>query len=72
MPDHILSDRHLIVNLPVMHLELQPDKVREDGGGSRLCFYGRRALAWYWPDDGESISSLVFDDGGRVMSWGGV
>lgn len=54
MPHHILRDRHLVVDLPVMHLELQPHEIRQDGGGSRLGFYRRCALARLRADDGES------------------
>ena len=54
MPHHLLRDRHIVVYLPVVHLELEPDEVRQDGRAARLRLDGGRALAWFGADDGEA------------------
>ena len=56
MPHHLLRDRHVIVYLPIVHLELEPDEVGQDGRAARLRFYrGGCALAWFGADDGEAV-----------------
>lgn len=56
MPHHLLRDRHVIVYLPIVHLELEPDEVGQDGRAARLRFDGGCALAWFGADDGEAVS----------------
>lgn len=38
-----------------MHLELEPDKVGQDGRAARLRFDGGGPLARFGPDDGEAV-----------------
>jgi len=55
-----------------MHLELQPHEIRQDGGGSRLGFYRRCALARLRADDGESVRvHLIFGGEGGGTGRGG-
>ena len=51
MPHHILRDRHIMVDLPVIHLELQSYEIRQDGRAACLCFNRWRALAWSRAND---------------------
>lgn len=55
MPHHLLRDRHVVVDLPVVHLEVQPDEVGQDGRAARLRFDGRGALARFGGFDGEAV-----------------
>ena len=36
MAHHIFRNRHIIVNLPVMHLELEPDEIGQNGRAACL------------------------------------
>ena len=47
MSHHILSDRHIVVDLPIVHLELEPDEVGQDGGAPRLRFDRDDTLAGF-------------------------
>jgi hypothetical protein len=51
MPYHILCDGHIMINLPIVDLELQPYEVGQDGRGARLCLDGRRLLSGSGADD---------------------
>jgi hypothetical protein len=53
MPDHILRDQELVVDLAVVHLKLEPDEVRQDRRVARLCTDGHYSLAGFRSDDGE-------------------
>lgn len=55
MPHHILRDRYICVNLPVVHLELEPDEVGQNRRAARLRFYWDRTLAGFGGDDGEAV-----------------
>ena len=55
MPHHLLRDRHIIVDLPVMHLELEPDEIRQDRRAARLRFYRGCTLAGFGSDDWEAV-----------------
>lgn len=55
MPHHLLRDRHIIVDLPIMHLELEPDEIRQDRRGARLRFYRGCSLARFGDDDGQTL-----------------
>lgn len=61
MPDHILRNGHIMIHLPVVDLELQPHKVREDRRRSSLGSDGRLFLAGAWT--GEREAGLVSQDG---------
>jgi hypothetical protein len=54
MTHHILSYPHIIVDLPIVHLEYQPDEVREDRGASCPCLDRRYPLACLWTNDWEA------------------
>ena len=41
---HVLRNRHVMVDLAVVHLKLQPDEIRQNGRAARLCLDGRRTL----------------------------
>ena len=76
MPNHLLRDRHIIVNLPIVHLELEPDEVGQDRRAAGLRFDGARTLAGFRGDDGEAAirdDQRVSDrliDGGVGLSMG--
>ena len=53
MAHHIFRNRHIIVNLPVMHLELEPDEIGQDGRAACLCLNRRSILARLGGGDGE-------------------
>ena len=55
MAHHLFRNRHFIINLPVMHLELEPDEVGQDGRAACLRFNGRSILAGFWGDDWEPV-----------------
>lgn len=55
MPHHLLRDRHIIVDLPIMHLELEPDEIRQDRRAARLRFYWGCALASFGDDDWQTV-----------------
>ncbi len=52
--DHILRYPDILIDLAVVHLEDETDKVREDGGTSGLSFDRWRSFAWLWSDDGQA------------------
>ena len=62
MPHHLLRDRYIDVNLPVVHLELKPDKVGQNRRAARLRFNRGYTLAGFGGDDREAIGR----DGARV------
>ena len=65
MPYHVLRDRYIGVNFPVVHLELEPDEVGQDRRAARLRFYRGCTLAGFGGDDGEAVSR----DEARVSGW---
>ena len=56
MPHHLFRDRYIGVNLPVVHLELEPDEVGQNCRAARLRFYRGCTLARFGGDDGEAVS----------------
>lgn len=54
-----------MVDLPVVHLELEPDEVGQYGRGARLRFDWGGPLAGFGLDDGEAVGG----EGGRVSGW---
>ena len=57
MSHHILGDGHVVVDLPVVHLELEPHEAGQDGGGARLrSDRRRRFLAGLGAYDGEAVA----------------
>ncbi len=57
MPNHVLCDRHIMVDLPVVDLELQSYKVRQYGSGAGLSLDWRSFLAWDGTDNWETLES---------------
>ena len=55
MPHHLLRDRYIVVNLPVVHLELEPDEVGQNRRAARLRFYRGCTLAGFGDDDWEAV-----------------
>jgi hypothetical protein len=53
--DHILSDSDIVVDLAVVDLEDQADKVGQDGGTACLCLDRRGTLAGLGSNDGQSV-----------------
>lgn len=45
MPDHSLCNQHIIINLPIMHLKLQPDEVGQNCCGPGFGFDGTEFYA---------------------------
>lgn len=54
MSDHIFCDSHVVVDLAIVYLEFETDKVGEDGGRSCLRSDGRNFLAWLGTDNWET------------------
>ena len=65
MPHHLLRDRYIGVDLPVVHLELEPDEVGQNCCAARLRFYRVCTLAGFGGDDGEAVGG----DWARVSGW---
>ena len=55
MPHHLLRDSNIIIYLPVVHLELEPDKIGQDRGAARLRFDWGCTLAGFRGDDWEAV-----------------
>ena len=55
MPYHLLRDRYIGVNLPIVHLELEPDEVGQNRRAARLRFNRGCTLAGFGVDDGEAV-----------------
>lgn len=51
MSHHILRNRHIVVHLSIVDLELQADEVWEDGRGAGLC--ADRVYLHAWDDLGD-------------------
>lgn len=49
---HVLRDSDVVIDLPIVDLELQPHEVRQDGRRARLRLYRRRPLSRRAADDG--------------------
>lgn len=61
-PHHLLRDSHLVVLLPVVHGEPQPDKVRQDGGCSFLRSDRGRVRGWReLAREGEAVCVIWLD-----------
>lgn len=61
-PHHLLRDSHLVVMLPVVHCEPQPDEVRQDGGRSFLR--SDRGRVWGWRElarEGKAVYVVWLD-----------
>ena len=56
VPHHIFRDRYIIIDLPIMHLELEPDEIGQDRRAARLRLYRGCTLAGFG-DDGETIGT---------------
>ena len=56
MPYHLLRDYDIVVNLPIVHLELEPDEIGQDRGAARLRFDWGCTLAGFGGNDGEAVS----------------
>lgn len=59
MTDHILGDSDIVVDLAVVNLENQADKVGQDGGTACLRLDRRGTLAGLWADDGQTVYRVV-------------
>ena len=55
MPDHVLGDGDVVVDLAVVDLELEADEAGQDGGGARLRPDRPHPLAGRRAHDGESV-----------------
>lgn len=62
MTDHILSDSDIVVDLAVVDLENQADKVGQNGGTACLRLDRRGTLAGLWADDGQAVCRIVRAD----------
>lgn len=52
--DHVLCHREFVVDLPIVNLKLQTDKVRQNRCGAGMCLDGRcRCLTRSWSDNRE-------------------
>lgn len=58
--DHLLGDGEVVVDLAVVDLEPQADKVGKDGGGAGLSLDRRRLLARGRSDNGQAVSRVRF------------
>lgn len=57
-PDHILGDGHVVVNFPIVHLELEAHKVWQYSRRAGLCFNRRHLLAGFRAHDWETEGVL--------------
>jgi len=64
MPNHIFCDGHVVVDLAIVYLELEADKVGEDGRGSGLGPNGRNLLSCLGTDDRETVTGQLVGSGG--------
>ena len=74
MPNHLLGHSQVDVVLAVVHLELEADKVGQDGGGPGLGADGSDLLAGHGALDGETmvVDVGVSEYSVRIMSYGTV
>ena len=59
MPYHLLRDRHFVIYLPIVHLELEPDEVGQDRRAARLRFDWGCAFTGFGHDDGKAVGMIV-------------
>ena len=71
MADHILGDSDIVVDLAVVDLEDQTDKVGQDGGTACLCLDRRGTLAGLGSNNGQSVY-LIIRTGSRGVARGSV
>lgn len=69
VPHHILRDRDVVVHLPVVHLELQPDEVGQDRGRALLRADRHDFLARRRAHNRESGGGNMSAAGSFVWSW---
>lgn len=74
MAHHLLGNGHVMINLAVVHLELEADKVRQDGSRPRLCPNGRDPLSRFRAHDWESrqgqvVRAFLRSGGWMVRGW---
>lgn len=55
MADHVLGYADIVVDLAIVHLEDETDKVGQDGRTSGLRLDRRRALAWLRSNDRKAM-----------------
>ena len=69
MPDHIFCDRNVQIVLPVVYLELETDKIREDGSRASLRLDWRNFLARLPLYNWEAVEGLVlgWENNGRFL-----
>lgn len=59
MSDHVFTNRHLVVVLAIMNLELEADKVGQNCCRSSLCSYRRDFVAsLFGPNNGEAMRNV--------------
>lgn len=63
MSDHVFRYRDVVVDLAVVHGELEADEAGQDGGGSRLGLDGLGPLAGLGADDRETGSKISYSLG---------
>ena len=61
---HILRNRHIVVHLSIVHLELQTNEIWKDGGGAGLCadwvdFHTWDDLGDWEPAMGQLLAQLI-------------
>lgn len=54
MAHHFFCDRHIIVDLAIVYLELESHKIWQYGSATGLGFDRRDTLAWCWTDYGKT------------------
>ena len=69
MPHHVLRDRHIMIHLPIMHLELESNEIGQDRCAARLRFDWRCTLAGLGGDDWEAVVVQRSVIVGRTVSW---
>lgn len=65
---HLLGNGHVMVDLAIVHLELEANKVGQDGGRSRLSPDRRSFLSWLGPHDREPMQAMSRQSGSG--GWG--
>lgn len=53
---HVFGDGYGVVDLAVVHLKVEADETRQDGGGAGLCADWWEGLALLRPNEGKAVT----------------
>jgi hypothetical protein len=58
MPDHLFSNSHIVVDLPIVNLEFEPNKIWQDRSAAGLRLDGWSPLTWCRTNDWKSVGKV--------------